>query len=257
MWTRDTFVDWPKMPHFCPEHWACLGVVLLLSIGLPSVCRSRLSAQASQRVASTLAWVPASGYFGWLLLAALYGALDPRRDLPLEFCTVAGVIAPLAVARRSQLLFDFFYYSAFSGVLGACLTPVFAPPFPHPRAFSFWALHGGVVVTAVFAVAVLGKRPTYRGIFTTLAALVGMLVIVVPVNQLGDANYMYLREQPADSILELVAHGPWYVPAVVTLGLGLFHLAYLPIALTTPRPAEHQPEAEELAPDHYRQPVDP
>ena len=187
-------------------------------------------------MALTTACVAAAGYFGWLVLAAAWGALDPRRDLPLEFCTITGLMAPAAIVCRNRAVFDFFYYGAASGVLGACITPIFAPHMPHPRAISFWALHGGVVVTAVFAVAVLRKRPSYRGIFTTIAWLTVILIVVVPANLWFDANYMYLHQQPAGSILAMLAPGAWFVPSLILLGLLLFHLAYLPFAIELSRP---------------------
>jgi hypothetical integral membrane protein (TIGR02206 family) len=228
MWTRETFVDWEKMASFSPQHWVCLAALVVGSIVLPLLAKNHFSARANRLIAMTLAWVSASGYLLWLVAVLWFDAFNLTRDLPLEFCYLVGILAPAAIAGRSQVLFDFFYYGAFSGVFHACVTPIFAPHFPHPRFWAFWALHGGVVLTAVFAVVVLGRRPTYLGIFTTVGLLACILLVVIPVNALADANYFYLRQVPPGSIQESLGPWPWFVSATLVIGLVNFHLAFLP-----------------------------
>lgn len=230
MWTRDTFVSWDNMPNFCALHLTCLAILLTLCLVVPWAAKQFLAPKNQQRLGQGLAWVASSGYLLWLLATVAMGAFDPVRDLPLEFCYLVGLAAPLATARKSQVLFDFFYYCGLSGVLHACITPIFAPAYPHPRFFAFWALHGGVVLTIVYAVVILGRKPTYRGIFTTFAILIGMLSLLIPVNAWVDANYFYLRQKPIGSVQELMGPWPWYVLGTVLIGLLNFHLSYVPIA---------------------------
>ncbi len=231
MWTRETFVDWERMASFSPQHWVCLAVLAASAITLPLLARRWFSDSTNRRLGMALAWISASGYLLWLVAVVWFNAFNPTRDLPLEFCYLVGILAPAAIASRSQVLFDFFYYGAFSGVIHACVTPIFAPHFPHPRFWAFWALHGGVVLTALFAVVVLGRRPTYVGIFTTVGLLACILLVVMPVNAWVDANYFYLRQVPPGSIQEALGPWPWFVLATIGIGLVNFHLAFLPFAI--------------------------
>ncbi|CAD7694811.1 unnamed protein product [Ostreobium quekettii] len=230
MWSREAFLTWDTMSHFCPEHLGCLATLVGLAVLLPLLGRLWPGQSLPAGIGVGLALVSASGYLLWLAAVLWLGVFVPARDLPLEFCYVVGIMAPVAITTRSQVAFDFLYYGATSGVLHACITPVFAPSFPHPRFFAFWALHGGVVVTAVFAIAALGRRPSYRGIYTTIGLVACVLCVVMPVNYWVDANYFYLREKPIGSVQELLGPWPVYVTATMVLGLVNFHLAYLPFA---------------------------
>lgn len=227
--SREAFLEWDTMPNFCAEHLVCLAGVAAC-LGLVTAFRTSEPRPVSFRLGLVLAWLAASGYFAWLVAVLWLGAFVPSRDLPLEFCYLVGLSAPVALGTRNQVAFDFLYYGATSGVLHACITPIFAPSFPHPRFFAFWALHGGAVVTAAYAVLVLGMRPTYRGIFTATGVVFCILCVVIPVNYWLDANYCYLREKPAGSVQELFGPWPFYVTATLLLGLINFHIAYLPFA---------------------------
>ncbi|WP_197527842.1 YwaF family protein [Posidoniimonas polymericola] len=239
------------MSHFSAEHLACLATVVGMAVLLPIAGRAWPGRTLPAGVGAGLAMISASGYLLWLVAVVWLGAFVPTRDLPLEFCYVVGIVAPFALLTRSQVAFDFLYYGATSGVLHACITPVFAPSFPHPRFFAFWALHGGAVVTAIFAILALGRRPSYQGIFTTVGVIACVLCVVIPVNQWFGANYFYLREKPAGSVQELLGPWPTYVTATMLLGLVNFHLAYLPFALskrTSPCP-EPQPHLSDPSPE--------
>ncbi len=137
---------------------------------------------------------------------------DLRTSLPIQLCDLATVAAVVALWTRRPAWAAFTYYVGLSLTLQGVLTPSLAEAFPHPRYFGFWALHLGVVWTAVYLTWGLGMRPTWRLWRTSVVATLVWAVVPFAFNLAAGTNYGYLNRKPASaSVLDLLPGWPTYV----------------------------------------------
>jgi len=108
------------------------------------------------------------------------------------------------------------------------LTPALGRGFPDLTFFTFFATHSGAVIAAVLLVygRRLAPRPgaVSRASYTTLA----VAAVAAVGNLVTGGNYMFLREKPNASLLDLMGPWPLYIVAAGALGLALFALLDAP-----------------------------
>ena len=231
--TRDALyrycTEWNTLEVFGDQHRLTLLVSAGLIVSVPWLARRYLNGRQQQMLGSTIGWTAMTGYTAWALLHAVAGSFDPSLHLPMHLCYFVGVITPLFMTYRLFACFEFVYYCAFSGVLQACVSPADVATYPHFDFFRFWLLHTGVLLSVVYAIAVYGMWPTWRGIVTTWLWVFVFLLVAIPVNLLLNANYLYICHKPPLSLLNYMGPWPWYVAVGCVMALFHFALAYVPI----------------------------
>jgi hypothetical integral membrane protein (TIGR02206 family) len=178
------------------------------------------------------AWVqPASRALGALILAGLVaeqtaviarGDWSPDVYLPLQLSDAVTLVAVLALWTGRSLLVELTYFWGLTAALGAVLTPDTGRGFPDVTFFTFFVTHSGAVIAAVVLVA--GRRMAPRPGAVRRACLATLAVAVVAAlgNLLTQGNYMFLREKPDGSLLDLMGPWPLYIAGAGALGLALF-----------------------------------
>jgi hypothetical integral membrane protein (TIGR02206 family) len=175
-----------------------------------------------------------AAFLGGGLVFALIDSLPLRGlewidILPLHFCDLAVVLAVIALATRGQTVTEILYFWGLSGTLIAMLTPDVDRGFPDTRCVSFFALHGGVAISAALLVFGMGVRPRPRAHLRVFAITNAYALLVAAVDFLANENFLYLRRKPSQpSLLDVMGPWPWYILAADALAFVIFWALMLP-----------------------------
>jgi hypothetical integral membrane protein (TIGR02206 family) len=200
---------------------ACVGALLCAAVrrgpGAAKAVRVGLAALLLALTALTLA--------GW----ARGGGLSIWDVLPLHLCDAAIFLAVLALLTLRPAACELLWFWAGGATALAMLTPDLPRGAPDWGFFSFFALHGSVVIAA--AVPPVGLRIRLRkgAPRRALLATNAYAAVVAVVDLAFHRNFLYLREKPAAwTVLEWLGPWPVYLLACEVLAAGLFALLYLP-----------------------------
>ena len=153
-------------------------------------------------------------------------------SLPLHLCGLAALMTAWILWQHSYRVHEIAYFWGIGGSLPALLTPDLPYDFPHPWYFIFFGGHGLILVGVVYATIVFRLRPTARSILRTALASLALVAVMLPVNLLLDANYLYLRARPEGAtLIDYMGPWPWYILAMIASGLLVCLLCYAPLAL--------------------------
>ena len=211
---------------FGPAHLLAIAAIALTAAGLVLLTRRVPASALPVRIALST---------GLLMLAIATLASERRAGAdwaelaPLHLCDAAIAVAIWALWTQRQLACELIYFWGAAGTVLAVVTPDLAVAFPAARFLTYFALHGGVILAAVWIPFGLRRTPRPGAVrramlWTNLyAALVGA------VNFAFGTNFLYLRAKPS-SPTPLDWFGPWpiYLLACELIALGLFSLLYLP-----------------------------
>ncbi|HUF60842.1 MAG TPA: TIGR02206 family membrane protein [Verrucomicrobiales bacterium] len=224
----------PKFHPLGADHFAAvvfLGV--LLTFLFVQAWRLGPDHPAVRLQGAALGWLTFLSYPFHVLALWISGDLGRTADqLPMHLCNWAGFLTPFALLFRRPLLVELVYFWGLAGTLQALITPNLFFGFPHPFYFTFFSLHGGVVVAALYLVAGLKLHPRPGAALRAWLWLQGYGAVALAINLLSSSNYGFLRQKPArGSLMDLMGPWPWYLLALELLALGAFALLNLPFAL--------------------------
>jgi hypothetical integral membrane protein (TIGR02206 family) len=168
------------------------------------------------------------------LVGLARGDLDLATGLPLQLCDMAGFAVIWALHSRRQVPFEMAYYWGLSGTFQALLTPSLEEPCLSPDTIRYFVLHSGIVAAVLYLGPGLGMRPRRGGPWRALGWTAALTAIIGPIDWLTGGNYMWLREKPPGSVLDLLGPWPWYILGAGAVGLALFWLVDLPYRLRRP-----------------------
>jgi len=212
---------------FGPDHWAalaavgCVGALLCGAArrgpGVARAIRFALAALLLLLIALTL------------LLVARERPLTVWDFLPLELCDAAVFLAVFALLTLRPAACELLWFWAGGATLLAMITPDLAWGAPDWGFYSFFALHGSVVIAAAVGPLGLGIRPRRGAPWRALIATNAYAAVVAAVDLAFEQNFLYLRAKPAAwTILDWLGPWPFYLLACEILAAALFALLYLP-----------------------------
>ncbi|TMQ56886.1 MAG: TIGR02206 family membrane protein [Candidatus Eisenbacteria bacterium] len=215
------------------EHVTTLIALVAVAILLSWVLRRSHGGFARVRTAVRFGL---AGLLSFGLVFALADALPIRRldwldVLPLHFCDLAVLIAVWALLTRRQIACEILYFWGLSGTVIAMLTPDVDHGFPDSRCLSFFALHGGVAVSAAVLAFGHGVRPRPRADLHVFWLTNAYAAIIGVIDAVAHENYLYLRAKPSQpSLLDVMGPWPWYILAADALGFVLFKVLMIPFS---------------------------
>lgn len=172
----------------------------------------------------------------WERVAA--GQWSLQESLPLHLCDIGvlvTVIALIGAARGRvgrgvyQRCYELAYVWTVGGTSQAVLTPDVAHSFPDPVCVRYFFLHGAVLVAVLVMTLALGWRPLPGAVRRVWVVTLGLAVIVLLINWVLGANYMYLCRPPArPSLFDCFGPWPWSLLSLAAVGTVLIGLCYLP-----------------------------
>jgi hypothetical integral membrane protein (TIGR02206 family) len=192
------------LAHYCAL--LCIAALIVLAV---AAGRGQRDARAPTRLERTLAyanlavWIAAHG---WWQLPARF---DPAITLPLQMCHITSLVASAVLLTRNDTLRAVLYFWAFALCTQAMITPsLIDPPSSHVF-WSFWFLHGFVMMIAIYDLTVYGFRPRWRDYRAACVAAAAYVAVVLPVNLALGANYGFVgKSKPLNP--SIVDHlGPW------------------------------------------------
>lgn len=236
------------------HHLLTLGVFVVVVVVM--VLAGRTNDRATRRVGAAI------GLGVWLLSAVYYtlpGNLEPDKSLPIQACDLLVLLAPLALLRPSRLLYAAVYFGGFGLTTQGFVTPTSDIGGPDNIKFwIFWLLHGVIVATAIYIVAVDRFKPKFTDLRNAVLFWFGYALAMITLNYgtyaggLNDGRGWYygylgpsLPDAVADSILRHLGEWPVRPMLMMLLALFIFVMLYLPWLLI---PERTKPEADQNDP---------
>ena len=166
-------------------------------------------------------WIAAHGWW------QMPERFDPVTTLPLQMCHITSLIASLVLLTRNNTLRAILYFWAFALCTQAMITPGLIDPPSSLVFWSFWFLHGFVMMTAIYDIAVNGFRPTWRDYRIACIASATYVAVVLPINLVLGANYGFVgKSKPLNpSIVDLL--GPWPERLLIIVPLAALAMALM------------------------------
>lgn len=215
-------------------HVVVLALTLTLPIALSVLVRSADSSVLTNAVCYLLAGILIINEIGvWIYRMATVESFSVfvQSHLPLHICGVALFVVVFALLCRNQILYEIGYFWGIVGTLNAIITPQLWVDFPHYRFFQYFIVHGGIVVSVLFATWGLRMRPTFKGLLRSFLLANFYMVVIAGVNLLLKSNYMFICEPPDTKSPFFFAPWPWYIPILDGVALVLFFAVYSPFLI--------------------------
>ena len=215
-------------------HIVALSLTIVLPIALSVLVRKVDSSVVANVVCYLLAATLIVNEIGiWIYRAATVQSFSVfvQSYLPLHICGVALFVVVLVLLCRNQTLYEIGYFWGIVGTLNAVLTPQLGVGFPHYRFFQYFIVHGGIVVSVLFATWGLRMRPTLKGLLRSFLFVNLYMVFIAGVNLLLKSNYMFICEPPYTKSPFFFAPWPWYIPILDGVALILFFVVYSPFLI--------------------------
>jgi len=239
---KDWFLDPQPFVAYGTSHVVVLLVTVSVLVAMCVVARGRtprlgVGSRLENRQAITLAVIL---LLSWPFKFWAFRMMGVKFVLPMHLCDWAGIAGALALIRRGPLAAELVYFWGLAGTLNGLLTPDLGQNFPHPRFFIFFALHSGVVITALYVVIGLRLKPRPGAVWrmfawTQLYVLVAFVVNLMTKNSsLIETNYGFLLHKPVDAnnpLLNALGPWPWYILGLQGVCLTAFFLLNLPFWL--------------------------
>ena len=222
----------PLLPPFGSAHIAALGITLAVALLLIPAARYRPRPRFVGLAQALLAILLITSYPA-NILARFWGDIEITRDmiLPLHLCDVAALTGFFALVFHNRLAAELTYFWGLAGTFQALLTPSTCFDFPSPAFFTFFQLHSGVVIAALYLPIGLGWRPREGAVLRAWFWGLGYMVVAGVVNLLIGSNYGFLCEKAEASLMDFLGPWPAYIGVMAVLALVFFAILALPFRL--------------------------
>ncbi len=146
-------------------------------------------------------------------------------DLPIHICGVAPILLIGYLMFPGSALFNILFYWILSGGVLAFVFPTIDYQFPSTEFIFFFVSHGVPFMVLLYLIRARGACPAVHGPWQAFFALnLYAIVVAMPINQMIDANYLYLSEVPTLdlSLIYILPPWPWYLIIFDAFVLWLF-----------------------------------
>ena len=169
----------------------------------------------------------------WTILKIYLRGFDIEHDLPFHLCNFIALLLPIFSITRKKIYYEILIFWILAGTSQAVITPDIKNGFPHYVFLKYWYVHAGLIVFILYATFVYGMRPSFKSVFKSFAALLGYFLLMLVINKIVGANYLYVNHKPeGPTLLDYLGEWPNYIVGVMLIVLPLFFLIYLPFHLT-------------------------
>ncbi len=222
-------MNYPSYEFYGVEYFATILVLILLGIFI--ILRAKSLSEASQlKLQRILSFAISLAVITWTVIEIILGQFNLREDLPLIFCNLIALLLPVYSYYNRQWLFEVLYFIILAGAIQSVITPALDYSLPHHDTIKFWIVHGGLIIFVFYAIIIERKLPNWRGILHSFLFVQGYVLLILGINFLLDANYLFLKERPPTaSILDLLGDWPYYIIVMDLILIPYFVILYLPI----------------------------
>lgn len=150
-------------------------------------------------------------------------------SLPLHLCDLVLWLTIYTAFTLRRWSYELVYYWGLAGTTMAVLTPDVSTPAFSYLTLSFFAAHGGIIVTILFLTWSKQLRPRKGSMWRAFLALNIYAAAIGLFNSIFKTNYFFICEKPTEaSLLDFMGPWPVYLLLGEILGLALFWLLWLP-----------------------------
>jgi len=214
---------------FTTEHYYPLLIIAATGFLSMYIAKKYLNLNQQWRLIFLLSLIPLMGYLIMLASVIYDGSFLLKEDLPVHICRFLAFATPVIIFKKNRYWMGVIYFWIIVGTLNANITPDIENGFPHWNYFTYWMMHGFLVLVPLYYVIVLGIRIKRLDIWNAFWVANIYVVFSLIINYLLDSNYMYtMRKPPVTTLLSYMGEWPYYLLSVQLLALFLFVLAYLP-----------------------------
>lgn len=230
MLSPETDGSWDVFVPFTAMHGITVAICLALIAALAMLGRALRETRSEPHLRHAIAafaivfWIVYNTWWNW-------GGLDLYSGLPLHFCDVLGLLAPIALLTLYRPLRATLYFWAFAFTLQGFIQPVLAIGPGHFVFWSFWMAHTIILGCAVYDLVVGGFHPDWSDFRRAAITSFCYVLVAVPVNMLLGANYGYIGNPPPERTIPpmVEALGSW--PGRIVYMAALAALAFIALLL--------------------------
>jgi hypothetical integral membrane protein (TIGR02206 family) len=174
------------------------------------------------------------GVAGCLFLSAtlihpyLYfaGIWSIKTSLPLHLCTIAQLLAIVALINPKQWLFNILVFWGIGGGINALITPQPLYGSEFPILLEYFVEHGGIVFTPLFLALAYDMRPSRNSWLKIFFVTQIVIVFIALFNYWTGSNYFFLVNKPASQSFFIIGDWPWYLIGFQVFGFFQFYFIY-------------------------------
>jgi len=142
-----------------------------------------------------------------------------KTSLPIHLCGISGILGAILMWKPNQHGFEFLALIGVPGALHGLLTPQLNHGETTFLIFEYYAGHSGIILVPIFLAVVEGYRVREKSWLNVFIMCQVLLIIIVLINYILDANYMYLSKRPLVNNPMIIGEWPWYVFGFEAIGL--------------------------------------
>tara|TARA_B100000989_G_scaffold49774_1_gene32769 strand:+ start:4409 stop:5113 length:705 start_codon:yes stop_codon:yes gene_type:complete len=156
------------------------------------------------------------------------GTWDVQYNLPIQLCGISSLICcVLPFVKKKDRLFQFVYYTGVIGGIMAILTPQMNYFDGSLRYYlNYYVSHSLIITLPIFMFLHLDLKLPKLSWFKIWIHLNILMAIIMPINFLLDANYMYVNDAPEVSNPLVIGEWPYYLLIWEPLVMIIAYLIY-------------------------------
>ncbi len=211
-----------------------IPLLIIAVFGLISILFGRrlYSVDKKWRLLFYISFLPLLSYIMYVVFRIIEGEFSLQEDLPFHVCRTLAFFCPIVIYYRQRFFLGIFYFWIMVGTLNANLSPDIKYDFPHWNYFTYWMLHGLLVVIPLYYVIVLDIKIKWKDLFHAVWTANVFLLFSLCANMILGSNYMYTMRKPdVGSLLDYMGEWPIYLLTTQLLAVVLFVIVFVPILL--------------------------
>ncbi len=214
-------------------HLIAISTVIAINVLLVALLRRHYPPKLQEQIRYGLVVVSILNLLAWQLWQIAVGVWSIASSLPLQLCTLTGILCVPLLIWKPYRLYELLYFWGLAGSGHALLTPdLQIYGFPHFLFWQFFSDHGANMTVVIFLTVTEHYRPHWRSIGWTVLITSSYMLVIGLVNWLTGGNYLYLARKPAfPTLIDYLGPWPWYLLGLEVVGLLSCILCYLPFAI--------------------------
>ena len=215
---------------FGTDHLLAILAVILISILVPHYLK-KTSLATKKRFGYVLAYILILNELVKPYYHTQFFGYDLLNVLPFHMCALSAFSISIFLLTNKRIFYEVAFFWGIGGGLMALLQPDTPLDFPDPVFIIFYLSHGAMLLAIGHASIALENRPDLDSVKKAIMVSLLVIVVIYFINLIlgPPANFWYLGARPdGTSIIDLMPDPPRHIPIVITLGLIMFSIIYLP-----------------------------
>jgi hypothetical integral membrane protein (TIGR02206 family) len=154
------------------------------------------------------------------------GTWNIHTSLPLQLCSLSGILSGIVLLFPSQLGFEFIMYWGLPAAIHSLLTPEMTQGSGNVIMLEYYLSHSGIILSALYLALCYDMRLRKGSWLCVFYYTQWLLPLVGAIDYLLDANYMYLTKRPMADNPFIIGEWPWYIIILDVVLLLHFLLVY-------------------------------